>query len=302
MRVLIIGDTHGNADWLRRYIFPVAMTTQADAVVVLGDFGAWEHIPAGVAFMDEVGDLCMTSGIPLYWLAGNHDKRSHTEATYAFDARGFQVCREFVFYIPNGHAWSWGGVRLRSFAGAYSVDKAWRIEKEHENYQKLLRQADYRRQATGVKTVVPAQTGTLWFPEEEMTDADMTALLEADSGAKDIILSHDKPYSAKPPWNRKNIPGCLANQLRLEMALRAHRPSWWLHGHLHYHYQDQVFGGDWAATIVGLEPDDEAAEPGWKRANTWALAELTSGKVKMKIGHETFLDTDQLQKHIATLG
>lgn len=298
MRALIVGDTHGNAEWLRRYIFPVAMTVRADAVVVLGDFGAWEHVPAGIAFMDEVNNLAMQAEIPLYWLHGNHDKHSHTEATYDLDPRGLRVCREFVFYIPNGHAWSWGGVNLRAFGGAYSVDKAWRVEREHENYLKLLRQ----RQKTGEPTVVPAQTGTLWFPEEEMTDSDMRELLAADSRPKDIILSHDKPHSAKPPWNRKALPGCLANQLRLELALRAHRPPWWLHGHLHFHYQDQIFGADWATTVVGLEPDDWASEPGWKRANTWALVELVDGKTTVKMGHETFLDTEMMQQHMTALG
>lgn len=290
VKALIVGDTHGNTPWLRGYIYPVALTLQADVIVVLGDFGAWEHTPAGIKFLDQVNQLGVDSGIPLYWLHGNHDKYSHTVAKYEPNQRGFLVCRQFVFYIPQGHTWSWGGVTFRSFGGAYSVDKAWRIDQENSRYIRDLRKAQHKRAETGVTEVVPSTAGTLWFPEEEMTDNEMDELLAADSDRKDIILSHDKPYSAKPDWNRKDLPGCVPNQLRLERALRAHRPQWWFHGHLHYHYTDSIHGGTWGTTIIGLEPDDQAAEPGWKNRHTWALAELVDGQATVTLGREIHLD------------
>jgi len=294
VRVMFVGDTHGFADWLRGYIFPVAMTLQVDALVVLGDFGAWEHTIDGVAYMDEVNELCVASGIPLYWLHGNHDKHSHTLKAYGDirDRRGFLVCRDFVFYIPQGHTWSWGGVSFRSFGGAYSVDKAWRIQHEQERYLHLLRKANDRAAAGGKHETVEPTAGTLWFPEEEMTDAEMDDLLAADSSRKQIVLSHDKPYSAKPTWNRKELPGCVPNQLRLERALRAHQPAYWLHGHLHYHYLDRIQGDGWQTTVIGLEPDDHAAEPGWKPKHTWALAELADGTVSLNPGTATFVDRE----------
>lgn len=279
MRVLITGDTHGNARWLREYIFPVAMTLKADAIVQLGDFGAWEHTPAGVAFMNEVGNIGLDAGIPLYWLHGNHDKHSHTIEAYKPDERGFLVCREFVRYIPQGHTWTWGGVSFRSFGGAYSVDKQWRVDRERKK----------------------GKPGTLWFPEEEMTDAEMTDLLAADHSAKDIILSHDKPYSSRPGWNRKNLPGCTPNQLRLEKALRAHEPQYWFHGHLHFHYVDTVHGDTWSTTVVGVNCDDNAAEEFWRRSQTWAVLDLDNGAIEFKMGHETFLDTELLQAAIMAI-
>jgi hypothetical protein len=305
VRLLIVGDTHGNTRWLREYIFPVALTTEADAVVVLGDFGAWEHTPAGTVFMDAVGDLAHYSGTPLYWLPGNHDKFSQTVELYGDqgNAAGFLTCRSHVFYIPQGHTWSWGGVSFRSFGGAYSVDKKWRLEREARTYEKLLRERRYRVQATGLEPPpVPPQRGTLWFPEEEMTDGEIDALLQADSSTKMVVLSHDKPYSSKPGWDRKNLPECLPNQLRLERALRAHRPSWWFHGHLHYHYVDRVLGSDWATTVVGLEPDDNASERGWKQTHTWALADLVDGKIEVRLGEQVYLDSEVMQDYITKLG
>lgn len=298
---MIVGDTHGNTDWMRQYIYPVAMTLQADAVVVLGDFGAWEHTSAGVQFMDDMGALATTTEIPLYWLHGNHDKFSHTVEHYQPDGRGFLVCRESLFYIPQGHTWMWEGVSFRSFGGAYSIDKAWRVQREQENFMRLMRKAGLRKEATGKSTVVPRQDGTLWFPEEQMTDADMTELLEADNRHKDIVLSHDKPYSAKPQWNRKDLPGCLGNQLRLERALRAHQPLWWFHGHLHYAYRDNVYGGTWGTTVVGLEPDGAAAEAGWKSKHTWAVADLVDGKATVKSGLEMYVDKQQMAENILSL-
>jgi hypothetical protein len=282
VKLLIVGDTHGNGRWLREYIYPVAMTLGVEAIIQLGDFGAWEHLPEGVTFMDEVGDLSRDSGIPLYWLHGNHDKHSHTIEAYQRDQRGFLVCREFVFYIPQGHAWTWGGVSIRAFGGAYSVDKAGRVEAE-------------MRKKVG--------QGTFWFPEEEMSDAEMDQLLAADDRPKDIVLSHDKPYSSRPGWNRKNIPACIPNQLRLDRALKAHQPAYWFHGHLHYHYTDKVFSGNYRQSMIfGLDPDDNAADRQWKRTQTWAYAELDDGTVDVAMGYEKYLPPEVMQEHIASLG
>lgn len=297
MRILLVGDTHGNTLWLRRYIYPVALTVEAQAVVVLGDFGAWEHTAAGVAFMDECNDLATDAQIPLYWVRGNHDKVSHTLANYKKDKRYFYVCREHVFHIPDGLHWRWGGVSFRAFGGAYSVDKAWRVQTEQEKYLAALRRTQQAFLSTGEHTVVEPQTGTLWFPEEEMTDADMSSYLDAYSGPVDVILSHDKPYSAKPGWNRKDLPGCIPNQLRLERALRAHKPQWWFHGHLHHAYTDHVYGEDFATTVLGLEPDEDAAEIGWKASHTWAVLDADDGDLEVRRGSEKFVDRELLAKN-----
>lgn len=305
MRVLIAGDTHGNAKWLREYIYPVAMTTGAEAIVVLGDFGAWEHTPAGVVFMDDVNEMAFDSGIPLYWLHGNHDKHSHTVEHYRDQEMlgGFLACRDRVFYIPQGNTWTWGGVPFRAFGGAYSIDKVWRVQREQENYLRDLRQTQTEAREFGRPANAIASTaGTLWFPEEEMTDAQMTEMLRVDSARKQIVLSHDKPYSAIPPWNRKDLPGCVPNQLRLERALRAHRPTYWVHGHLHYHYQHTITGESWKSTVIGLEPDIDAAEPGWKEAHTWLLADCENAKLTVKLGSQVHLDVDVMQEAMMAMG
>jgi hypothetical protein len=256
VRLFICGDTHGNIRWLTDYVYPTAMALSCDKIIVLGDFGYWEHQDAGIMFMNEVAALTRKSAIPLYWLHGNHDNWSMAQQQYGDhrDPEGFIVCRPEVFYIPQGHTWSWQARTFRSFGGAYSVDKDYRLvmEKQRGN-----------------------PPGTLWFPDEQMNDEQMDELLAADSGPKDYVLSHDKPQGSRPGWNRKDIAACLPNQRRLQRALEAHQPSYWLHGHLHYFYTDQV--GDEPTTVIGLDPDNKAAETGWRHKQTWVLLDILDG-------------------------
>jgi calcineurin-like phosphoesterase family protein len=308
VRVIFVGDTHGDISWFRHYLLPVAKTLNAKALVVLGDFGAWEHTSDGVRFMNEISRAATLIEVEIYWLHGNHDKFSHTLEHYG-DQRtedGFVICRENVFYIPQGHSWSWGKVSLRAFGGAYSVDKAWRLDAEKARERGI--RAELRRTVGSGKVtgsdLVPSQAETLWFPEEEMTDDEMEQLLLDDFGPKDIILSHDKPMSAKPDWNRKDFPACMPNQLRLERALRLHRPKWWFHGHLHYYYKTSVGAVGWRTTVVGLEPNSNAAEhSSWQRENTFVYANLLRQPM-IELGNHTELPEyklNQARKILSTL-
>lgn len=275
---MVLGDTHGNADWLRLYVYPTAMALGVDRIIQLGDWGYWEHQEAGVQFLDEVSRMATVAEIPVYWLRGNHDKTSLLLQRYGAlrNHEGFIYIRDNIYFIPDGNLWHWGGKSFRAFGGAYSVDKSWRLKQEQNNYDFQVRKEQYRAQALGrAPEPVASLAGTLWFPEEEMTDGDMQGFLEAYSGPVDYVFSHDKPRSTNPGWNRKDLPLCLPNQDRLQLAFKAHRPDFWFHGHLHHYYtQQQMTDGGAVTTVISLEPDSEAAELGWQRHNTWALLEI----------------------------
>lgn len=275
MRILISGDTHGNLPWLSRYVIPAAEYLNVDRILVLGDFGYWEHTVPGVTFLDQLNKQLP---MPLYWLHGNHDKHSLALKRWGADRddEGFIRIRENILYIPQGHSWTWAGAKLRSFGGAYSTDKEYRLRLELKRYQKLAAAEQNRAVRLGVSPrPVPSQSGTIWFPEEQMSATEMDNLLAADSEPKDIVFSHDKPFAAKPGWNRKDLPLCEPNQQLLQRALEVHRPTYWFHGHLHYWYTDVVYTGDKETAVVGLAPDDEAREDIWTREQTWALLELS---------------------------
>ena len=219
---------------------------------VLGDFGFWEHRREGVRFLDALDKDATARGVDVYFLDGNHDKTSLLMEKYG-DQRNeenFVIVRPHVLYAPRGHRWTWDhGVTFIALGGAYSVDKDWRLDQEER---------------------FPGRYGgpkSLWFPEEEMSDEDMEAILDADPSQVDIMLAHDKPRSSSPRWNRKDLLECIPNQDRLQRAMRRLRPKAFFHGHLHYFYTDEVWYGhdgptqDMATTkVMGLLCNPDAGD------------------------------------------
>lgn len=257
--LLVAGDTHGDQNHVR-HLLAVARRHGCAAVFVLGDFGYWEHESDGVAYLDRVDLFAGRDGLLVYFLDGNHDKTSLLLSKYSGNAddEGFLRVREHVRYAPRGHRWTWAGTRFISLGGAYSVDKAYRLELEAR-----------RRRAQ-----------SLWFPEEEMSDEDMARFL-VDSSPVDVILAHDKPRASQPKWNRKDFPECLPNQDRLQMAVLALQPLLFLHGHLHYRYTDHIrIGGDRWCRVEAFTPNESAGEAGYDRADSRAVLHVAERRVE----------------------
>lgn len=284
MKVLFAGDTHGQVDQIA-YLVHQAWLERAEAIFILGDFGAWEHEKSGEEFLDAVDFLATRQGIPVYFLDGNHDKSSLLHEYYEPNEEGFLVCRESLFYAPRGLRWTWNGRTFMSFGGAYSVDKAERLESERDKFKKAAKREKYRRAAYRPPKEIPTYEGTLWFPEEEATDEELDAILAADSSHVDVLLTHDKPIASSPTYNRKDwtkIPGCEPNQRRVQRLVTELRPNLLLHGHLHIRYTDQIrsSGESWT-TVVGLHCDPKAGShlPGYRREDSWLCLEITPQRV-----------------------
>ena len=86
MKILLVGDTHGDAmhwDWL---IEEYATEYAPDAIVQLGDFGFWPHQYGGPEFLDVVNGAVGALGkytnkdVRLYWIDGNHENFDALEA------------------------------------------------------------------------------------------------------------------------------------------------------------------------------------------------------------------------------
>lgn len=237
MRVLLGGDTHGEISqchWLGQQ----AVRYGCHAVFILGDFGFWEHEPDGEDFLDDVADIAAQTKKPWYALDGNHDKTSLILDRYSNDVddEGFLSIRPGLKYAPRGHRWTWDNTRFISLGGAYSVDKGYRLQVEAIKAARIRRRNQYRPVN---RRRSPDTSGTMWFPEEEMTDEDMAKIL-TDTTPVNVILAHDKPRGSNPDWNRKDLLECLPNQDRLQMAVTTLRPQFFIHGHLHYRYSDRV--------------------------------------------------------------
>lgn len=264
MKLLIAGDVHGNtqhAIWL----INTAVREGCDRVVQLGDFGAWEHMLDGVDFFDAVGKWAVQEKVPFYFLRGNHDKSSLILEKYGDNvtSEGFLECRPGLYYIPDGLSWTWGERTFFALGGAYSVDKGWRVAQE---------QHDAERGGGN-------RSGWYWFPEEELTDQEVDDLLLAHfalgKGKVDVMLTHDKPRSANPRWNRKDLPECWPNQDRVERAAKAVGPEMWLHGHLHFRYSDLIRLGDndWCH-VEGLDADPAVGDRFYRVRNSYVVLDL----------------------------
>jgi hypothetical protein len=189
---------------------------------------------------------------------------------------GAYKCREGLYYVPDGTRWTWDSIRFMVFGGAYSVDKEWRLGEEGQMTAKARKANRYRVQAGLPSKPIPSFTGTLWFPEEEASDSDVHHMLE-DKSKIDILLTHDKPVSSSPRWNRKHLPECQPNAQRVQRILTTLHPVLTLHGHLHYRYTDHVLTGgpgDRAyCTVEGLQADAQAGQhlPGYDIKDSWLV-------------------------------
>jgi len=251
-RILLAGDVHGNCSFVIS-LLDQARNKGCDRIVQLGDWGAWEHEADGRKFVADVERHATKRGIQILWLDGNHDNISLTlELHPERDDEGFHVVTDHVRYVPRGHRWTWDGVRFAAFGGAYSIDKQWRLDKEKK-----------RR-----------KPGTLWFPEEEMTDAEFYRHL-ADPTPVDVLLSHDKPRSSNPGWNRKDLPECWPNQDRIQAAAVTLKPRLLAHGHLHYRYSQMILVGDdrWC-DVEGLAADPDAMGSDYVKGESWMVLDL----------------------------
>lgn len=251
-RILLAGDTHGNTRHMQ-YLIKTAKQQNCDRIFQLGDFGYWEHEPSGRLYLDEVQRAAEQARIVVYFLDGNHDKTSLLLEKYTeTDDESFILVRPRVRYARRGHVWEWAGKKFIALGGAYSVDKQYRLDIE-----------EARR-----------KPGALWFPEEEMSDADMEEFLLRAPMSVDFIFAHDKPLMSKPGWNRKDLKECHPNQARLQMAVNVLKPRLFAHGHLHHRYDDAIMTPHGNTHVMGLDADPWTAERFYRVENSWEVLDL----------------------------
>lgn len=258
MKIMLAGDSHGDTMYLRQLLHRCE-DQGLDLLFVLGDFGYWEHTAEGVHFLDRLDFWAARHDTPIYFLDGNHDKTSLLLEKYGNDVGpdGFLEVRNWISYAPRGLRWEWSGKKFIALGGAYSVDKDWRLDLERKR----------------------GKPESLWFPEEEMSDVDMADILAADDSLVHIMLAHDKPRASQPMWNRKDLPGCIHNQQRLQRAAVTLQPELFVHGHLHYRYTDHIQVGDMDyCRVEGLDCNrdtDHGGDGPWMVEDTYLILDLT---------------------------
>ena len=228
-RILIAGDFHGN-QFFQGHVYQVAQARKADAIVQLGDWGYWPTPSGSVPMVDHADVMFRKTGIPLYWLDGNHEHFDMLEAMGLYGASGMQKMQDGLFYLPRGTRWEWNGTKFLAFGGAYSIDKAYRTP--HVS----------------------------WFSQELPTYKQVDDVLDNPEPV-DIMFSHDSPR-----WPGRLASGYKddATSEYSRQAIRAivdHvNPATLYHGHYHHPWQ----GAYKNTRIVGLDCDGAVpANPSW---------------------------------------
>lgn len=194
MKVMFLGDTHGNVAWMQQ-VAAFAAERDVDLIIQLGDWGFWWP---GHDKDNRLHTILSQIDIPMWFIDGNHD--NHPRLRKIVDKDGY--ISPYLRYLKRGTRFELDGWRFLALGGAYSIDKMYRTE------------------------------GRSWWREEEISYAEAMQCIE--DGPCDVMLTHDKPLGVKLSWDRKDIPECWPNQKTLQEVAFEVQPKWLFHGHVHW--------------------------------------------------------------------
>lgn len=186
---LVTGDTHGLVMTRLSNIDAEKYPPAETAIIILGDAGLNFYLNKTDAKNKKVVNQ---TGYSIYCVRGNHEERPenlpNVELVYDEETKGkvwYQPEFENIRYFIDGEDYAIGGKVALVIGGAYSVDK-W-----------------YRLARAGVSGKLdPNYTNskkTGWFPAEQLTDAEMSAIeVNCNGNYYDVILTHTCPESWEP--------------------------------------------------------------------------------------------------------
>lgn len=205
MKILIVGDVHGDFNYIRE---TVDRAGDIDAVYQLGDFGYGFASESSLVVLNTHLGL---KGLKLYFTPGNHEDWDSLDRLARINDRddnGFITIFDNVLFAPRIHTWEWDGKRFVSYAGAFSIDRDWRLT---------------HFITTGVRS---------YWPREIVGDDEINAF---DFPLADILFTHD--CSNKTVMNNVIlIPESEANRVRVDRVIGMTRPHMHFHGHMHEQY------------------------------------------------------------------
>ena len=214
MKVLIVGDTHGNYQFMKDMLY-TAYAENIDTVIQVGDFGfIWNDEDYKTGNLKAISNICVDLGIELAFLPGNHEGWNALDKLAAPGAPMHEVLPN-VLYMGKINRFKWGNATVGIAGGAFSIDKAWRT------------------------------TGFDWFPQETLTMTEI-GMIEAYDQV-DIMLTHDAPTTV--PLGLINIPESHIHRQQMDRIHDHWQPKLWLHGHYHkymeyWHKNTRVYGLD----------------------------------------------------------
>ncbi len=146
---------------------------------------------------------------------------------------GFVEVTGRILWAPQGHWWTWHGVRFLALGGAYSIDRR-------------DRKLDSGRWG--------------WFREEVITPEQAKRAIAG--GSADVLLTHDAPAGALPrvaDWPTPYDPATMQSARHVQAVAEATKPKVLLHGH--WHQFQQVRLPEQETEVIGLSMD--GTEQSW---------------------------------------
>lgn len=235
--VALAGDWHGNAAHAQQMIYRAA-NEGAGALIQLGDFGIWPGAK-GERFLDAVSLAAQTSGLPVYFIDGNHEDFDQLLALPVDPVTGLRPVRPGVWHLPRGSRWVWNGLQFCALGGATSLDRPNRIE------------------------------GLSWWRQEAISLEEASQVVSG--GLTDILLTHDCPEGVAIPgidklsslrrWPEQELRTAWAHREQLAAIVSELRPTHLFHGHFHNHYvSDSELHGMGFTRVEGLADDTAGLE------------------------------------------
>lgn len=177
--IYLTGDTHGRFERIEHFCKRM-QTSKEDILIILGDAGLNFH-----AGMLDVLRKEYLSSLPITVLCihGNHERRPESLGLYTEQRwHGGIVYVEkrysSILFAKDGEVYDLGGKKAIAIGGAYSIDKARRVE------------------------------GLSWWPDEQPSSeikARVEKKLDELGWKVDVVLSHTTPFKYEPvevflPW------------------------------------------------------------------------------------------------------
>lgn len=254
MRIMLIGDTHGDFDSIKRKIgFARKYAKDVTRFVVLGDFGLWWGFD-GLNYIEDIQNYATKHRVQVFALPGNHENYEWWNAAVDYApaySHGWAYLRTNVLLSPRVHEFKWAGKQFVVAGGAVSIDKDYRIDYERRTGQRI------------------------WSPDEQLTDEEVDDLAYIiDDGQTDYLLTHD--CSDYTPFYDRMKPD-LDSQLhrkRIDKVIGLINPKMHFHGHMHNKYE-------WVNTLgtgaFGSEPTVEVQTYGLECNSddySWGILDL----------------------------
>lgn len=227
IKIMIVGDTHGEAEVVRNKIDYAKLEGGIERIVVLGDFGLWWGYD-GLMFIQDINDYARVKNIQIFAIPGNHENYEWWNSVVEHSpakAHGWAYIASNVLLSPRVHDFVWGGKQFVVAGGAVSVDREFREE--------------YRRK----------KGKRIWSPDEQLSETEVDGLLAtrfANGAHVDYLLTHDA--SNRTPFKNRLKPDIdsMIHRQRIDKVLAAVKPDYHFHGHFHerYEWDNPVYGDD----------------------------------------------------------